>query len=922
MTESQSFLSLIADKLLEKYKNSLSNLCVIMPSNRSIVHLKYHLHQKIKGTFLLPDFLSIEEFMQQISGLSTINPEELLIMLYNINKKINVFDKHDFYDFIGDAKIVLQDFNDIDLSLANPEDVFSSLSSIKEMSFFGKEESQLSDYQRKYLNFFRNLHHLYTHFKEELLKNKTAYQGLLYRIAFEKREEITRNFPYEKYVFVGFNALQQAEWGIVDYLIKEQLADFYVDADKWYMEDGLQEAGVFLRKLKKNLNLTTWNFEKQYIETIPKKVKIMGFPQGVLQTTCLSNILASIGENKTTAIVLADETLLLPVLHAIDTSKANITMGLSMRNTQLYKLIYNLFVIIENKLKSGDSIYHKDLSLIFNNPYIQSVLKESGVEVDVFLENYLKKGKLYYNKEELMDLCNIFPSFLKQILADLYEKISDAESVTRYISEYLNMIKNYKTDLEGIDKQIIDLFLDHMSYLTELFQRIEHNIKSYRFIFEQFASTLSLSFKSNPMSSLQIMGMLETRTLDFDHVIILSVNEGIIPSEKSLDSFLPYDVKSYYNLPTFTQNEAIFSYHFYRLLQRAKSIFLLYSLDSQTKEMEKSRFIRQINSEWNRFSHISISETVMAYPKIKTENPLVVKITKTEDILKTIQSIPHFSPSMLNRYLSCPLKFYYQDVLKVKETESITEEIQANVIGSVVHKVLESVLNNQYARLTVPTSKQLEDIVLQSFLDSKVTHMELKEEDLMYEQNHLIFHIVLKYVKDYLEIFNKQLNDKTISSVIDFEKKLECMLEGNSFPIYKLKGIADRLDNRGGVVTVVDYKTGRVDSNSLKIKNIEDLFSGDFPVAFQLMFYAFLQYKSNNQTPLNAQIVSFRSIKEELKLSIDGQIELTETLFQEFAILLQQTIANINNSNLSFTQTDKQERCEWCEYNKICMREL
>lgn len=922
MTESQSFLSLIADQLLEKYKNSLSNLCVIMPSNRSIVHLKHHLHQKIKGTFLLPDFLSIEEFMQQISGLSTINPEELLIILYNINKELNVFYKQDFYDFIGDAKIVLQDFNDIDLSLANPEDVFSSLSSIKEMSFFGKEESQLSDYQIKYLHFFKNLYHLYTHFKEELLKNKTAYQGLLYRTAFEKRKEITRNIPYEKYIFVGFNALQQAEWGIVDYLIKEQLADFYVDADKWYMEDGLQEAGVFLRKLKKNLNLTTWNFEKQYIETIPKKVKIMGFPQGVLQTTYLPNILASIEKNETTAIVLADETLLLPILHAIDTSEANITMGLSMRNTQLYTLIYNLFVIIENKLKSGDSIYHKDLSLIFNNPYIQSVLKESGVKVDIFLENYLKKGKLYYNKEELMDLCEIFPPFLQQILADLYEKISDAESVTRYISEYLYVIKNHKTDLEEIDKQIIYLFLDHMPYLTQLFQKIEYNIKSYRFVFEQFASTLSLSFKSNPMSSLQIMGMLETRTLDFDNVIILSVNEGVLPSEKSLDSFLPYDVKIYYNLSTFTQNEAIFSYHFYRLLQRAKSVFLLYGLDSQTKEMEKSRFVRQITSEWSRFSHISISETVMAYPKIKAGNPLVVEITKIEEILKTIQSIPHFSPSMLNRYLSCPLKFYYQDILKVKETESITEEIQANVIGSVVHRVLESVLKNQQTKPTIPTNQQLEDIVLQSFLDSKVTNMELKKEDLMYEQNHLIYHIVLKYVKDYLEIFNKQLNDKTILHVIDSEKKLECMLEGNSFPTYKLKGIVDRLDNRGGVVTVVDYKTGRVDSNSLKIKDIEDLFSGDFSVAFQLMFYAFLQYKNSNQTPLIAQIVSFRSIKEELKLSIDGQIELTETLFQEFAILLQQTIASINNSDLSFTQTDKQERCEWCEYSGLCMRNM
>jgi len=924
--DNQRFLSKVADDLYEKYNDNLSDLCIVMPSHRGIVYLKQYLFKKVERTFISPDYFSVEEFMQKIAGLTLVNREELLILLYHIDKELAVFHKQEFYDFAADAKIVLQDFNDIDLSLAEAEHVFSDLSSIKELSFFGKEEENLSEGQRNYVHFFKSLFPLYERLKSELLNKNSAYQGLMYRCAYEKRQKITQRFPYKKYIFVGFNALQQAEGGIVDYLNKEKIADFYVDADQWYLHDSMQEAGTFLRQLKKDLKSDSWNFVGSYLETIPKKIEILGFSHRNLQALYCAQLLQKlpVNQDETLALVLADESLLLPLLYAIDSSKANITMGLPIRNTQLFKLLHHFFVAIENKstLQSGSYIYYKDLFVFFASPYMQTILESSSISVNDFLIACNKKGKLYYNQEELKTLCNHFPLPLMDFFMALYDDQPDADKVVKCLSSLLKLIQ--KTSLTDVDKQITTLLLDSMDYVLSIFRQIDYNIKSYRFLFDFFVSSLSLSFKSNPLSSLQIMGMLETRTLDFDHVILLSVNEGILPAGKSMQSFLPIDVKRHYNIPTYTQGEAIFSYHFFRLLQRAKNVYLLYDLDNQNGNIEKSRFVHQIISEWKTFPNSTINETVISYPKIKPASDNTIKIAKNQDVMQAVKQIHAFSPSMLNHYLECELKFYYHDVLGIRESESISEEIQANVMGSVVHKILENILKDKIIDFKTISDSEMEEIGMRAFLDKKVTNMELKKEDLMFEKNHLIYRITIKFIKEYLALLTVQLQEGLISEIMDFEKKYENRFAfslDENLQTALLKGIVDRLDNRKGIVTVLDYKTGKIEKNDVNIESVGDLFTGDYSIAFQLMFYTFLYYTTTGQSPINAQIVSFRNLKETLHLQINKDIMLTPSLFDEFAEYLRVLIEQIYNHTLSFSQTTMTERCQKCDYNKLCMRD-
>ena len=397
MNNDVSFIKEVTSDLLSKSGNAISDFCIVIPSNRGALHFKQCLHSHIGKAFLSPDVFAIEEFTQKIAGLSLISQEELLIRFYKINQQQKIIYHQEFHEFVGDAKTILQDFNDIDLALAEAKNIFSDLSEIKELSYFGKSEEDLSDLQSNYLQFFKSIYTLYEELKKELLQNKIAYQGLLYRYVYENIENIAKHFTYKKIIFVGFNALQNAEIGIIRYFLNEDKADIYVDADEWYLNDLLQESGMFLRKMQSDFKLKELKIIGNYIQTINKKIQIIGFPQNDLQTLYIEKILQelAISENEKTALALADENLLLPLLYAIDTTKANITMGFSLHNTQIYKLLYSFFTTIENIQKYGNTIHYKDLYVFLSSPYIQNTMDLSKMNIDVFLPNFLERENCF-----------------------------------------------------------------------------------------------------------------------------------------------------------------------------------------------------------------------------------------------------------------------------------------------------------------------------------------------------------------------------------------------------------------------------------------------------------------------------------------------------------------------------------------------
>ena len=393
----KTFLSQVAQHIHQQYGTQICDNCVIVPNRRSIVFLKQQLANVYNKPFLSPSFFSIEDFLESLTHLKNISTEEQLLTLckvYNeLNKEKNSEEKLPLHEFAANAQIMLNDFNDIDANLLDAQVLFSSLAEIKELSFFGKTETELSPFQRNYLRFFKELGEYYTRFTTQLLQENKAYQGLIYRQVAENLTACFSKLPYKKYIFVGFNALSKVEHLIVEYLRQMDALDYLIDADSFYVENPIHEAGQFIRAVQKEVfDVKTLPITGNYYKETPKKIHLIGLPQTLTQAKALHELLEELKKSNptltSTAIVPMDESLLLPILHAIDTKEANITMGYPIKQTVLFQLLKDLLIGLENKakftvsneLRAGrgrqNRMYYKDLFAFFNNPYIKDILNQ------------------------------------------------------------------------------------------------------------------------------------------------------------------------------------------------------------------------------------------------------------------------------------------------------------------------------------------------------------------------------------------------------------------------------------------------------------------------------------------------------------------------------------------------------------------
>ena len=383
-----TFLSQVAQHIHKQYGTQLSEICVIVPNRRSIVFLKKELATVYGKAFLAPAFFSIEDFLVSLTDLENISTEEQLLTLYKVynelNSEKNIEEILPLHEFSAKAQLMLNDFNDIDANLVNANVLFTSLAEIKQLSFFGKTDEELSPFQRNYLQFFQELGEYYTRFTTKLLQENKAYQGLIYRQVAENLTACFAKQPYKKYIFVGFNALSKVEQLVVEYLRQLDVLDYLIDADSFYVENQSHEAGAFIREVQKSLfDVKSLPITGNYYKETPKKIHLIGLPQALTQAKALHEIVEQLKENNptlaSTAIVPIDETLLLPILHSLEVEQANITMGYSLKQTVLFQLLRDLFIGLENKAKFTSNspqnrVYYKDLFAFFNNPYIKDIL--------------------------------------------------------------------------------------------------------------------------------------------------------------------------------------------------------------------------------------------------------------------------------------------------------------------------------------------------------------------------------------------------------------------------------------------------------------------------------------------------------------------------------------------------------------------
>lgn len=864
----ETFLSKIAKELVNQFGNSLVNITVVLPNRRSKVFLMNEIQNKINQTIFAPNICSIQELTERISGVRSLDTVEQLFEFYKVYSEVSdKSEKQSFEQFAPWAKVLLKDFSEIDSYLLEPDKILQYLKEIKDIEHWSLSEKR-TEIIEKHLKFWSLLPKFYTAFYEYQTKRKAGYQGLIYRESVKNIAEFSQSNQQEFFVFVGFNALMPSEEKIIQYLLKENQAKIYWDIDRTFLEDSHNQAGHFIRKSKKewkhfDSNLFEWVFDEFSKE---KNIKIIGTAKSVGQAKVVGEILEKqINENpeslSKTALVLSEKSLLITVLYALpeNVESLNITLEYSARNNPIQFLINRLFKMhtYAKSKKSAYTLYYKDVLEVLSNPFVEPFVGANEVVHIIKTNNFtfLTHNKLYELNPNQTD-------FFKLI----FDKWSDdALEVLDRISDILIQLKNNLSKTSDSDRVTLSFVFEIHKIINQLknYFSIAPNvgdIQNLYSIYKQVIDSAEVAFEGEPLSGLQIMGILESRTLDFENVIFTSVNEGKIPFGKSQNSFIPYDVKREFGLPTYRDRDAIYTYHFYRLLSRAKNIYLVYNTEDDGLDGgEKSRFITQLKVE-KQPNHTITEEIHNAeLPNIAYHS---LKIEKSDLVMQRLKEISEngFSPSSLSAYVRNPIDFYYQRILKINENKEVEETIEANTLGIAIHSTLEELYKPCLNRvLTIADVEQMEsrfEVVLKEKFKEQ-----FREGDITKGKNLLAFESAKRSVANFLRMEKETIEDEVV--ILALEEPFERMLKDERLPFpIKIKGNIDRIEKRNGTIRIIDYKTGKVTATDLILSNWSDFLGNEKKnKIIQLLSYVFMYEEKANGLPIETGIISFKNLK-------------------------------------------------------------
>lgn len=909
-------------KDLKNKDTNFSEITFILPSKRAGLFLKHQLSQVISSTIFSPDIISIEEFVEELSQLKTSSNSELLFKFYEAYIKLTPKENQDTFEVFSKwAQVLLQDFNEIDRYLIPQENIFNYLSAIQDLKHWSLEKEK-TDFVKNYLSFWNKLYQYYTTFTNQLLNDKTGYQGLIYREAVENLEAYIQNNSEKQHVFLGFNALNTSEETIIQELLQNDLAKIYWDIDSAFINHPKHDAALFTRQHKANWpffknNPFQWmtnNYSKE------KNISVYGIPKNIGQAKFIGSILSDLKVKhqtlKNTAVVLGDENLLIPVLNSIpeQVEALNITMGFPLKSIPLASLFESLFQLHKN---TNNNFYYKDVINILSHQFIRPILQVEDIDYATqLIETIETKNLIYLTVERLREMAHKTTPIIDILFSNWHKSIDHA------LNNCTQLILVIKTHLDQ-DKAANLLSLEYLFRFNTLFNELTRLNSEYQYIkdisalfgvYKELLSIETLDFQGEPLQGLQIMGMLESRVLDFETVIISSVNEGILPSGKTNNSFIPFDVKLENNLPTYKEKDAVYTYHFYRLLQRAKNIYILYNTEADVLTGgEKSRFITQLELEGiHNISHHIVG------PKVPTLEASINVVQKDENLITKLADLAKkgFSPSSLTNYIRNPIDFYYQSILKIKTHDDVEETVAANTLGTVVHNTLEDLYKPLIdSFLSVEHLKKLK----QNITKTVIRHFKdvYKEGDITKGKNLIIFEIAKRYVSNFLNMEIKDLNAGNTIKIIAIEADNEIPIDipELAFPV-NLRGKVDRVDEYNGTTRIIDYKTGRVDQSSVEIVNWEDI-TTDYKVyskSFQVLSYALMMTSSKKiNLPIEAGIISFKNLTQGfLKFSkkdkpgayAKKESLITHETLDSFKSELKQLIIEICTSHIPFTEKE------------------
>ncbi|WP_207508807.1 PD-(D/E)XK nuclease family protein [Telluribacter humicola] len=967
-----TFLHLVAEHILERHGSSMEKVAIVVPTRRAAFYVKQELANTTKTPLISPMVEAIDDFVEGICTLEVADSVSLLFELYETFKEIDP--QVQFDRFMGWASVLISDLDKIDQYLVDTDYLFDYMSEAKAVERWQKDlpdgrSLQNTGGTKQYFSLFENIKKVYAAFRARLFEKGQAYRGMAYRQLAEHVDELllTRT-DYEKIYFAGFNAFTESEKKIIQKLVKASRAEVLWDTDQYYMTENTGvEAGTSLREYRDSATFGGWKWTGDGLAKSAKTITTYAVPNATLQTKVAGQLYADmkVGDELEapvpTAIVLADENLLLPMLYSLDEgiTDLNVTMGLSLRNSMLYTLIDCIFELQQNvaefKAKDGRTLRipkfnHKSITKVLNHPFVrhyEQIAMGPGADGLTAIQRTLREitdnNRVFLSGDDLHTIAEghdlfkvLFTSWAKdnpkQVLQTFYDLIDLLREVYR----------DYKNALET---EYLYLFFTLLKQFEQTLERRSEplTLRTLRsFLYELIRQT-RIPFSGEPISPLQILGMLETRALDFERIIILSLNEGVLPQAKKQNSLIPFDIAQEVGLPTHQHQEAVMSYHFYRLLQRAKDVHMLYvSTNDSPGGGEKSRFVQQVEFELTQYNKaIQVVNKVVEFEERQVEK-LSEEVVKDEPMLASIRThlgTKGLYPTHLNQLVRCSMQFYLKHIVGVEDKEEIEEDLGMDKIGTWLHASLERLDQEYFLLGTDPTEEQIRAVLRSEF--EQLFRGYVTEEGL----NRIYYQIGEQQILTFL---NHQMAVQPRRKVIAAEQPLraEVQLEIGGTPVtIQVGGKIDRVElSHDGTLYVMDYKTGSVQLSGSR--NLSDpvkkeqilLTDTDIKAGYerQLWLYKYLMYKKmvdgsglviNDVTyPSESYRIQsgFYSFREPTSLKA-SQLDLVEDggaepFIAESERLLKVLVSGLLNPEEPFRQTQDLNVCVYCDYRGICGR--
>lgn len=961
------FLQEVAERIYRDYAR-LEDVTVVFPNRRAALYFRKHLTDKLTRPVFAPRVITIEDFFQQFSDLRV--PDKLILIARLFKAYTSVMNETPadsdseaisrFEDFYFWGEMLLRDFDEVDKYLIPAEQLFRDLSHQKELdasfSFLTEEQRTFlkefwsnfdvdkSVNKRRFLRIWRQLFAVYDRFRSELFAAGLAYEGMLHRSV---TDQLAPGISFGPLVFAGFNALTAAEEKTITFFVEHCNATVFWDVDEWYVNNDAREAGMFFREYQqKSILGRTFdpNMPAHFQEklTSGKELQLYGAAQPVGQAKIMSQVLANEIKNglnpEETLVVLADEKLLMPVLHGISGSvdKLNVTMGYPLSSTPMFNFIEQ--VIDLQIVCADDHFNHRQAMGLLGHAYVvaadpasaafkrREILKNNWVHIPAgFLATDVNLHRLIFHPVD-------------------HAGKSGSIALLRYLQEIVREAGGL-TGISDLDKEYAFQFLKLLNVLESVLSEMiaetdspkDRSIRSFLRLFRQLVRMQRMPFSGEPLRGLQVMGVLETRNLDFKNVFILSLNEGAFPSMGSKGSYIPHNIRKAYGLPTMAHQDAMYSYLFYRTLQRAENIFLFYNTETDVLgQGEMSRYLQQLIYE----SGLRIRKHIVDNP-IHPSGITPLEIKKTDEVMSALFKLNEgnsyfrgISPSALNSYIECRLQFYFKHVAKVREADEVEEELDARVLGNFLHDVME----NFYRRLEkLKGTNQVEkndfkeaDKVIDGLIDDvfRRTYKLDPSRPVVYGGQRLV---VREIVKRFAQKIIRMDEDYAPFRIEALEKDgllYPLTIDREPFQVM-LGGKIDRVDSKGDVLRIIDYKTGK---DELNFQDIDSLFTRQKfrnKAAFQTLLYALMYVHAIPKSGEGPQRIVPGLINRvnvfdddfEFGLTIDRKhVSDAAVMFPRFREKLKELFEELYDREQPFDQTSNLEACRLCSYRRICYR--